>query len=262
MESLRLPQRKLLGHVLGAEARQAQVRFLKKVVLDNADEHTLGALVPLVKDVAFVLAFKHWRTIPGALLPLLAEEPALCHFTLLRQELDAAQDDYQIRGTIQQRARLVRDTVRMARLLTTRRSRQPVVLRNTQWRGVRALHDRLLKTFGAHGPRAILDSEVDPFRPFPADPMPASPYFAQIRNAAELADEGEAMHHCVLTRAPEALAGRSAIYRVRLAGERATIDISLGEDGRPVAIEDFRLACNAEPSERAWAIADKGLHEG
>ena len=58
------------------------------------------------------------------------------------------------------------------------------------------------------------------------------------------------------------LAGRCALYRVKVAGERATLELALGRNGEPLAIEEFRLACNAEPSDAAWEAAQRWLEEG
>ena len=70
------------------------------------------------------------------------------------------------------------------------------------------------------------------------------------------------MHHCVVTRAVDVVAGRCALYRVSVGSERATLELTLGPDGAPVAIDEFRLACNAEPSDAAWETARQWLAEG
>ena len=58
------------------------------------------------------------------------------------------------------------------------------------------------------------------------------------------------------------MARRCALYRVNVAGERATLEIAVGRDGEPLAIDEFRLACNAEPSEASWQAAGAWLEEG
>jgi hypothetical protein len=45
-------------------------------------------------------------------------------------------------------------------------------------------------------------------------------------------------------------------------GERATLVLSLGRAGAPLAIEELGLACNAEPSDAAWRTALARLEEG
>jgi len=66
----------------------------------------------------------------------------------------------------------------------------------------------------------------------------------------------------VLTRAADVAAGTCALYRVNVAGERATLELSLGPNGEPLDIDQFRLACNAEPSAAAWSAAQRWLAEG
>jgi hypothetical protein len=70
------------------------------------------------------------------------------------------------------------------------------------------------------------------------------------------------MHHCVVTRAVDVVAGRCALYRVNVGGERATLELTLGPDGAPLAIDEFRLACNAEPSDAAWETARQWFSKG
>ncbi len=79
--------------------------------------------------------------------------------------------------------------------------------------------------------------------------------FIAIESIDQLIDEGETMHHCVITRAPDILAGNCAIYRVNVAGQRGTLEVRLGKNGSPLNIEEFRLACNEEPSRDAWIAA-------
>ena len=47
-----------------------------------------------------------------------------------------------------------------------------------------------------------------------------------------------------------------------VAAERATLELSLGPNGEPLEIDQFRLACNAEPSAAAWGAAQRWLAEG
>lgn len=70
------------------------------------------------------------------------------------------------------------------------------------------------------------------------------------------------MQNCVVFRAGEAMRGISAIYRVQVAGQRGTLQISVGRNGEPGSIEEFKLARNAEPSEAAWEAARQWLKQG
>ena len=86
--------------------------------------------------------------------------------------------------------------------------------------------------------------------------------FQAITTAAELVQEADRMKHCVVTRASEVMAGSCALYRVNVAGQRATLELAVGRNGEPLAIEEFRLACNLRPSEAAWRAAREWLEEG
>ncbi len=108
----------------------------------------------------------------------------------------------------------------------------------------------------------LLEADVAPTQAFPAPPIPSDERFAAIANVAELIQEAERMKHCVVTRAADVAAGACALYRVKVAGERATLELSLGPNGEPLEIDQFRLACNAEPSAAAWGAAQNWLEEG
>jgi hypothetical protein len=70
------------------------------------------------------------------------------------------------------------------------------------------------------------------------------------------------MQNCVVFRAGEAMRGISAIYRVQVAGQRGTLQISVGRNGEPGSIEEFKLARNAEPSEAAREAVRQWLAAG
>jgi hypothetical protein len=261
LDMLRLPQRAVLTALIGEPVREAQVRFLRKVILDGAEQRSLASLAHLVADSELVLRLRHWRVMPGALLTLLAEAPVLAEFNLLRQEVADAADDYDLRRIRRLHGQLLRDTVRMAGMLHPDGGLFRPLIRCRGWQALKTLHDELMAMIRELGWDKVLGTGVDPAQALPAAPIPSCSRFTAIRTIAELIDEGERMHHCVVTRAPEVLAGRSAIYRVNIGAERATIEVFLGPDGEPIGIEDFRLACNAAPSPAAWATANQWLYE-
>jgi len=93
-------------------------------------------------------------------------------------------------------------------------------------------------------------------------PIPSDDRFRAITTVAEIVREGEQMHHCVVTRAADALAGSCALYRVHVAGERATLEIAPGRDGEPLSIDELRLACNAAPSDATLRAVREWFEEG
>lgn len=208
------------------------------------------------------MRLRHWQRVPAGLLPLLAEAPWLADLHLLRRAVDEAHDDWQVGRVVTARMQMLRDTARLATLLRPDGGAERILLRCRRWDVLKAVHDDFLRTIRELGWESVLRSDVNPAQALPPPPIPSCGRFTAIRTIAELIDEGEKMHHCVVTRAPEVMEGRSAIYKVNVAGERATIEISVGPDREPLIIEEFRLVCNAEPSEAAWAIAGEWLDEG
>jgi len=151
---------------------------------------------------------------------------------------------------VEQRRRLLRDTARMIAMLNAGQTEEVFKLQRYQsWKSVTALHDRLLKTARQPGWQKLLEADAAPTQVFPRPPIPSDARFQAITTVAELVREGEQMHHCVVTRASDAMAGSCALYSVHVAGERATLEITLGRDGEPLAIDELRLACNAAPSD-------------
>jgi hypothetical protein len=74
--------------------------------------------------------------------------------------------------------------------------------------------------------------------------------------------EADEMGNCMVARAAEVMSGMCAIYRMNVEGQRGTLQISVGRKGNPVAIEEFKLAGNAQPSEAAWRSVWEWFEEG
>ena len=93
----------------------------------------------------------------------------------------------------------------------------------------------------------------------PPAPRAGTSTIEHVATAAELIDEGRAMHHCVASYASSIFAGESAIYRV-LAPQRATLELRRIA-GRLVA-HQLRGACNAEVDDETRAVVDAWLGGG
>ena len=257
------PQKELLGWLLREPARDTQVRFLQRLVLDRGDRDVVTTVRRCLATPGIVAKLRHWPKVPTGLLALLLEAPAVADLKWLRDELVATRNEFDVMRVVQQRRRLLRDTARMITMLNAGQLGEVFRLERYQsWKSVKALHDRLLKAARELGWQKLLDSDVLPTQVFPAAPIPSDERFQAIATVAEIVQEGEQMHHCVVTRASDAMAGACALYRVNVAGQRATLEIKLGRDGEPLSIDEFRLACNAEPSDAAWRAALAWLEEG
>jgi hypothetical protein len=216
-----------------------------------------------VADATLVAKLRHWRCVPSGFLTLMHESPAVAELAWLREEAEAIQNDYDAARVVQRYRRLLRDTVRMIGLVNAAVQEAPIDLRSYRSeKSVEVLHDRLLTVARKLGWAKLLEADVAPTQAFPIPPIPSDQRFSAITNVAEIIQEAERMKHCVATRAGDVMAGACALYRVNVAGERATLELSLAPNGEPLEIDQFRLACNAEPSEAAWSAAQRWLEEG
>jgi hypothetical protein len=197
------------------------------------------------------------------LIGLFLEAPGVADLTWLRDEVAATRHEFDVMRVVEQRRRLLRDTARMIAMVNAGQTEEVFRLQRYQsWKGVKALHDRLLKAARQLGWQKLLEADVAPTQAFPVPPIPSDDRFRAITSVAEIVREGDQMHHCVVTRASDAMAGSCALYRVHVAGERATLEITLGRDGEPVAIDELRLACNAAPSDATYRAVQEWFELG
>ena len=262
LDALNLPQRDLLSVILRQRPRQAQVRLLRRVVLDSGNREALLNIRRFVADGERVMRFRHWPQIPAGLVSLLFEAPYLATFHPLRAEVDAASRQWEFKAIVSERARLLRDTIRLAELLQPQEFAARVMTRYRTWSRVEDLHDKMIRTAQVLGWEVLLDSGITVDQRLSKPPIPASEGFVPIVTVGELIAESETMSHCVMIRARDAIDGVAAIYRVNVAGQRCTLEISIGDDMEPLAIEQFKLACNKDPSLEAWGAAERWFSDG
>ena len=262
-EMLRKSQRELLGWILDRPVRPAQVRFLKKLVLTSRDNQDLRVALACANREEFVASMEQWPKVPTHFLTLLLDEPVLAQLEWLRKEVAAVRTRADMSRVLQQRYRLLWDTVRILKsehrtdideTLDLRRCQSPASLQR--------LHDRLVAAQRVDWEKKLLESDNPRVRAFPEPPIPSDDCFQAITSVAGLIEEADAMQNCVVFRAGEAMRGISAIYRVQAAGQRGTLQISVGRNREPGSVEEFKLACNAEPSEAAWEAVRQWLDEG
>jgi hypothetical protein len=255
-------QRPLLALILRQPVRSAQVRFLRRVVFDAGSRTALLNVRRFVADEEKVIAFRHWSKVPASLVSLFFEAPYLADFQPLRHEVEKASRPWEFKTIAEKRGRLLHDTVRLASMLQPEGFGAKVIPRYRSWARIDRLHDQMLHAAETLGWQALLDSGIKVEQHLCKPPIPAAEGFAPIETVADLVAESAAMSHCVLVRARDAIEGLAAIYRVEVAGERGTLEISLGEEREPLTIEQFKLACNKEPSREAWDAAESWFAEG
>lgn len=262
-ELLLKPQTDILGWVLGEPVRPAQVRLLTRLALTGSDEHTFALLRQVSANASLVERLKHWPKIPSGLLGLFLESPVVTELDWLRREASEMNDEFDGMRVVRQHLRLLRDTTRMIGFLNAADPGEPIDLRSCRSaKGAHALHQRLIEAAQRLGWIKMLAADVAPTAKFPAPPIPSTASFEAITGVAELVREGVKMKHCVVTRAQDVMSGRSALYRMNFAGQRATLEVAVGRNGEPLEIEEFRGPCNVQPSDAAIAEARKFVKAG
>ena len=111
------PQKELLGWLLREPARDTQVRFLRKLVLDRGDRDVVTTVRRCLATPGIVAKLRHWPKVPTGLLGLFLEAPGVADLTWLRDELAATRNEYDVLRIVAQRRRLLRDTARMITML-------------------------------------------------------------------------------------------------------------------------------------------------
>jgi hypothetical protein len=241
-------QRELLAAVLDQpKVRTAQVRFLRRVVLMRGDSATLRWIRNTVNDEDAVMALRHWGRLPSSILDII-RGPLLPHLHWLREELAATDDPWLLGQILQPRLTLLRDTSRMLAGYARERTDLLASRFARSWAGVELVHEALLSM------NEDQDLDLDDGRDFGPPPIPSNESFEAISTLGELRSEGQVMRHCVAVRAQDVLAGRCYVYRVNVAGERATLQLGIKPDG--LVIDEFRGFNNTAPSPSAWAAVE------
>jgi hypothetical protein len=262
IRALDLPQREVLSVILGRPARQAQVRFLRRLFFDSGDRAALLNIRRFVIDEGLVMQFRHWSQVPTGLMPLLLQAPYLAEFHPLRVDVGAASKRWEFGALSGERGRLLRDTIHLARMLQPEGYAARVITNYRKWSRVQGLHDKMIRAAQVLGWDVLLDSGISLDQRLCQPPIPAGNGFVPLETVGELIAESEAMSHCVMIRARDAIDGVAAFYRANVAGQRCTLEISIGDEMEPLAIEQFKLACNNEPSPEAWVVAESWFADG
>jgi hypothetical protein len=260
---LRQGQRELLAWILGRPVRQAQVKFLKKLIVASGDFQDLRVTMLCAGDSQFVKRLVQWPTVPCCFLILMLDEPAVTRFEWLRREFAGERNRADTVRLMHQRRRLLFDTMRLLELADTGGAEARADFRHCGSAvSLQRLHDRLIMEAQRRSWPKLLNSDNPRARAFPEPPILSDERFQAISSVAGLVQEADAMQNCVALRAGRAMVGACAIYRVYVAGERGTLEVSVGRHGEPVSIDEFKLATNEEPSEAAWSAARDWLEWG
>jgi hypothetical protein len=223
------PRAELIADLAGlAQPDPAIVRLLERVPAEEIDYPLVVALSRLCGDPSARRAL--WETqhlSADGVRGLLILPPWLLRPAVARA-VAAGATDYRLRGLAKDLADL--NAVERVRLLR-------MVKGVTGWPDL----DRRL----SEGARRILRS-----RPFPLPPIPGDDLLRPIRDGDDLAREGRDLSHCVANYGSEVRSGQSYFYRW-LGAERATVELSLGEDFRWRLTEALGPE-NIEVSKATW----------
>jgi hypothetical protein len=103
--------------------------------------------------------------------------------------------------------------------------------------------------------------DLPPYRPLPLpEVLPeAGPDLVvrPLETVGALIAEGRRMHHCVATRASDALAGRCHLFSAEVEGQPLTVEVTVR--GRDLRVGDVSGPCNRPPTREEWAVLEPWL---
>ena len=92
----------------------------------------------------------------------------------------------------------------------------------------------------------------DEVQTFPQPLIPGNETIQPILDSYELALEGKSMNHCVYSYSQDIIDGKCSVYRVT-APERATLKVSVGEEGLP-CLGELKLRSNKPPAKSTYQL--------
>jgi hypothetical protein len=142
---LRKRQSELLEWVLGQPAGEAQVKFLKKLIVASGDFPDLRVTMLCAGDTEFVERLVQWPRVPCDFLTLMLDEPAVTRLEWLRCEFAEARSRADTIQLMRQRSRLLFDTMRLLETVDEGGAEARADFRRCcSAASLQRLHDRLL----------------------------------------------------------------------------------------------------------------------
>lgn len=244
-------RRDLLGAMFGIHAgTEARVRVLTRLEAPTLDERLLAPLSAFIGTRHLPDVVHHMPALPAALVIACHARIELLDLPLVRREL--------LRGITAVRIgelfRDLEDARTLARYLGVDIDSR---LRGCgSYEGLVALHDELV---GRRRDWSTVNAIIRRLgNEFPPPPLEGTETIVPIRTVADLAREGDVMHHCCLSYADRIAQGRCYLYRV-LAPERGTLEISCAD--RAFALAQFKREANRTPTPEAFAAVQRWFAE-
>ncbi len=259
----RLKQAETLRVLTGAGSK-AQVRFLRKVRIEEGTLSEARLVFDSVRDQALVHALRHVQRVPIELLSVLATHPRLAHEELVPIiAVKLAECENGGPAGVRQLHRALRN------LAAARAAPQARQFRAALEESLRALEapPRLVRAAFAPPAAGAPERPAAQSAPavFPPPPLPGTSTIVPIATVEELEEEGRLQRNCAAGFVSRICAGAVYLYRV-LAPERATLEIVLS--GRKPRLGELKLSCNRKPSAasrravKAWLEAATRAAEG
>lgn len=107
--------------------------------------------------------------------------------------------------------------------------------------------------------KLLEQSFTDEVQTFPGPLLPGSDTIQPILDSYELALEGKSMNHCVYSYSQDIMDGLCSVYRVT-APERATLKVSLGDEGLP-RLSELKLRSNKPPSKSTYRMISQWIKD-
>ena len=241
-KQLQQKREKVIAILLGYESK-AVVRFINKIEIKEGNQQEYKLVLNSIIHPTQINTFKHWQTIPVQALGVIKKYPQVIGLKLLANyinEKDSLVKQLRLFSEINQ---IITDIKQMANVMT-------MTFANNYFNqfktisDLKSAHDRLVEKFNSQNTVLEKDNVF-----FPISPLKDTEKIKQIISNYELAKEGQVMHHCVGGYVLKAQLGHSFFYQV-LEPQRATLQLSVVNN--QVNVQQFKLACNQEPSEESF----------
>ena len=249
IELLHQKREKIIEQLTDRRSVQA-VRFLARIKLSRGTLNEYRLIYKSLTNARLIKSLSHWKTIPVHVLAVVKKMPLLLNTQLLY-----ILSDLEI-SVFKRTMKIINQTIEDMYYIAGETN---INLPDNYFRNLKSeedlynAHDRMVTRFNKKHKNSESEIVI-----FPPCPLGSTSDFIQIRNNIELIQEGRQMSHCVGGHVRRAKTGSAFYYRL-LKPERATVQI--GVRNKKVAIQQFKLTLNKEPSEDSWVFLKSVLDE-
>lgn len=229
IELFKLKRTKIL-ELHGIEPRKAILKFLKTLPKEKLDEEYLETLKHLL-EIHDITKLNRISYATPHIVNWLIQEPRWVDAKFIRNSTQI----YEVYAL----KRYVRDTLTMGEQLGLQNIYERLCDCKCEAEIIRT-HDQLVNRVNEVTNARLLNT------PFPPPPFKNDLGVSAITDYKSLVEEGQSMHHCIVSYQFRICNGKYYVYRI-YEPQRATIGLVFS--GGKWKIDQIRLACNAEPSD-------------